>query len=102
MQFLLEQLLIEMGLQALPLSERVKRNIVGMHIHDAADGLDHYAPCTLPGNVLEPFREYIAISPIRVLELSGRLSADEIITGTDRFVEQYGGISWRTHELRKY
>lgn len=86
-------MMMEMGLQSLPLSDRVKRNIVGMHIHDAADGLDHYAPCTLPGNVLDAFREYIADAPIRVLELSGRLSAEEILTGTDRFVARYGGGS---------
>ena len=84
-------MMMEMGLQSLPLSERVKRNIVGMHIHDAVDGLDHYAPCTLPGDVLAPFREYIQASPIKVLELSGRLAAQEILTGTDRFVAQYGG-----------
>ncbi|MBQ4452897.1 MAG: TIM barrel protein [Clostridia bacterium] len=83
-------MMMEMGLQALPLSARVAKNIVGMHIHDAADGLDHYSPCTLPGSVLEPFREYIQSSPIRVLELSGRLSAEEILTGTDRFVREYG------------
>ena len=84
-------MMMEMGLQSLPLSARVKRNIVGMHIHDAVDGLDHYAPCTLPGDVLAPFREYIQASPIKVLELSGRLAAQEILTGTDRFVAQYGG-----------
>ena len=84
-------MMMEMGLQSLPLSERVRRNIVGMHIHDAVDGLDHYAPCTLPGDVLAPFREYIQASPIKVLELSGRLAAQEILTGTDRFVAQYGG-----------
>lgn len=84
-------MMMEMGLQSLPLSESVKRNIVGMHIHDAVDGLDHYAPCTLPGDVLAPFREYIQASPIKVLELSGRLAAQEILTGTDRFVAQYGG-----------
>ena len=84
-------MMMEMGLQSLPLSERVKRNIVGMHIHDAVDGLDHYAPCTLPGDVLAPFREYIQASPIKVLELSGRLAAQEILTGTDRFVARYGG-----------
>ena len=86
-------MMMEMGLQCLPLSDRVRRNIVGMHIHDAADGVDHYAPCTLPGNVLEKFRDCIQASPIRVLELSGRLSAHEILTGTDRFVAQYGGSS---------
>lgn len=86
-------MMMEMGLQSLPLSDRVRRNIVGMHIHDAADGLDHYAPCTLPGNVLEGFRDYIQASPIKVLELSGRLSAQEILTGTDRFVAQYGDSS---------
>ncbi|MBQ8554834.1 MAG: TIM barrel protein [Clostridia bacterium] len=80
----------ELGLQTLPLSDRVASMIVGMHIHDAVDALDHYAPCTLPGDVLAPFREYITSSPIKVLELSGRLSAEEIISGTDRFVEQYG------------
>ena len=84
-------MMMEMGLQSLPLSERVRRNIVGMHIHDAVDGLDHYAPCTLPGDVLAPFREYIQASLIKVLELSGRLAAQEILTGTDRFVAQYGG-----------
>ena len=84
-------MMMEMGLQSLPLSERVRRNIVGMHIHDAVDGLDHYAPCTLPGDVLAPFREYIQASPIKVLELSGRLSADEILIGTDRFAARYGG-----------
>ena len=84
-------MMMEIGLQSLPLSDRVKRNIVGMHIHDAADGLDHYAPCTLPGDVLAGFREYIDHAPIRVLELSGRLSAEEILTGTDRFVARYGG-----------
>jgi hypothetical protein len=83
-------MMMEMGLQALPLSALVAKNIVGMHIHDAVDGLDHYSPCTLPGSVLEPFREYIQSSPIRVLELSGRLSAEEILTGTDRFVREYG------------
>ena len=80
----------EMGLQQLPLSKKVADMIVGMHIHDAVDALDHYAPCTLPGEVLEPYREYIVNSPIKVLELSGRLSAEEIVTGTDRFVERYG------------
>ena len=80
----------EMGLQQLPLNKKVADMIVGMHIHDAVDALDHYAPCTLPNDVLAPYREYIVNCPIKVLELSGRLSAEEIITGTDRFVEQYG------------
>ena len=80
----------EMGLQALPLSQETKAAIVGMHIHDAVDGLDHYAPCTLPGNVLEPFRDCIEACPIRVLELSGRLSAEEIREGTKKFLQQYG------------
>ena len=80
----------EMGLQQLPLSQKVADMIVGMHIHDAVDALDHYAPCTLPGNVLSPYRDYIVKSPIKVLELSGRLSAEEIVTGTERFVEEYG------------
>lgn len=80
----------EMGLQQLPLSKKAADMIVGMHIHDAVDALDHYAPCTLDGDVLAPYREYIVNSPIKVLELSGRLSEEEIITGTDRFVEQYG------------
>ena len=80
----------EMGLQQLPLSAKVADMIVGMHIHDAVDALDHYAPCTLPGDVLAPYREYIVHSPIKVLELSGRLTAEEIVTGTDRFVERYG------------
>ena len=70
--------------------KKVADMIVGMHIHDAVDALDHYAPCTLPNDVLAPYREYIVNSPIKVLELSGRLSAEEIITGTDRFVERYG------------
>ena len=81
----------EMGLQTLPLSPQVAEMIVGMHIHDAVDALDHYAPCTLPGDVLAPFRPYIERCPIRVLELSGRLSAEEIVTGTDRFLQRYGG-----------
>lgn len=79
----------EMGLQALPLKPVVTRNLVGMHIHDAANGLDHFAPCTLPGNVLSPFRPYIEQSPIKVLELSGRLSREEIKTGTKQFLRQY-------------
>lgn len=83
-------MMIEMGLQSLPLPEKVAKRIVGMHIHDAVDGLDHYAPCTLPGDVLAPFEEYMVHSPIKVLELSGRLSAEEILTGTDRFVKRYG------------
>lgn len=83
-------MMMELGLQALPLSECAAQALVGMHIHDAADGLDHYAPCTLPGDVLAPFRPYIDRAPIRVLELSGRLSAEEILTGTERFVEAYG------------
>ena len=80
----------EMSLQQLPLSKKAADMIVGMHIHDAVDALDHYAPCTLPNDVLAPYREYIVNSPIKMLELSGRLSAEEIITGTDRFVERYG------------
>ena len=83
-------MMTEMGLQQLPLSKKAADMIVGMHIHDAADALDHYAPCTLPGDVLSPYRQYIVNSPIKVLELSGRLSAEEIITGTERFVAQYG------------
>ncbi|MBQ3157738.1 MAG: TIM barrel protein [Clostridia bacterium] len=87
----------EMGLQQLPLSDKAADMIVGMHIHDAVDALDHYAPCTLSGPepgtypVLAPYRDYILRSPIKVLELSGRLSAEEIVTGTDRFVAQFGG-----------
>ncbi len=87
----------EMGLHALPLSEKAARMLVGMHIHDAVDALDHYAPCTLPGatgapgDVLAPYRPYIEASPIKVLELSGRLTAEEIVTGTDAFIERYGG-----------
>lgn len=81
----------ELGLQALPLPKAVADCLVGMHIHDAADGLDHHAPCTLPGNVLDPFRPHIDAAPIRVLELSGRLTAEEIMTGTERFVARYGG-----------
>ena len=86
----------ELGLQQLPLSRKVADMIVGMHIHDAVDALDHYAPCTLEGKepgtypALEPFREYIVNSPIKVLELSGRLSAEEIRTGTARFLQLYG------------
>ena len=80
----------EMGLQQLPLSKKAADMIVGMHIHDAVDALDHYAPCTLPSEPLAPYREYIVHSPIKVLELSGRLTAEEIVTGTDRFVERYG------------
>ena len=80
----------EMGLQQLPLSKKVADMIVGMHIHDAVDALDHYAPCTLPSEPLAPYREYIVYSAIKVLELSGRLTAEEIVTGTDRFVERYG------------
>ncbi len=81
----------EMGLQKLPLSEITERNIIGMHIHDAIDGLDHYAPCTLDGDVLRPFKKYIDACPIRVLELSGRLTQQEIIEGSERFVLRYGG-----------
>lgn len=84
-------MMMEMGLQALPLPKKAADCIVGMHIHDAANGLDHFAPCTLPGDVLAPFRPYIERSPIRVLELSGRLDAETIVTGTDRFVARYGG-----------
>jgi len=80
----------EMGLQQLPLSPKVAEMIVGMHIHDAVDALDHYAPCTLPGDALAPYQAYIQASPIKVLELSGRLTAGEILTGTDRFIERYG------------
>ena len=80
----------EMGLQTLPLKPIVARNLVGMHIHDAANALDHYAPCTLPGNVLEPFRRYIENSPIKVLELSGRLSTEEIKKGTSEFLARFG------------
>lgn len=83
-------MMAEMGLQSLPLSPVAARNIVGMHIHDAVDGLDHYAPCTLPGHMLAPFRPYIRQAPIRVLELSGRLSAEEILRGTAAFVAEYG------------
>ena len=79
----------EMGLQALPLKPIVVRNLVGMHIHDAANALDHYAPCTLPGDVLSPFRSYIEQSPIKVLELSGRLTPKEVQTGIENFLQQY-------------
>ena len=91
----------EMGLQQMPLAEDIARHIVGMHIHDAADGLDHYAPCTLPGDVLAPFMPLIRRSPIRVLELSGRLSADEILTGTRRFIERFNaGAAGEAEEAR--
>lgn len=81
----------EIGLQKAPLSDLAERNIIGMHIHDAADGLDHYAPCTLKGDVLKPFEKYIKACPIRVLELSGRLTEAEIREGTEKFLSRYGG-----------
>ena len=80
----------EIGLQALPLDRRVAENIVGMHIHDAKNAMDHYAPCTLEGDVLAPFRAYMERCPIRVLEIAGRISESEIIEGTERFIAQYG------------
>lgn len=79
----------EMGLQSLPLSGAVLQNLVGMHIHDARDGLDHYAPYALDAPVLDPFLPYIAQSPIKILELSGRLSAEEVRAGTERFIARY-------------
>lgn len=82
-------MMAEMGLQALPLSRIVSDNIVGMHIHDARDALDHYAPCTLAPPVLEPFMPYIVNSPIKILELSGRLPEGEIRLGTQSFIQRY-------------
>ncbi len=79
----------EMGLQQLPLSAVIVENIIGMHIHDAVDALDHYAPYTLPGNVLDAYLPYIKSSPIKVLELSGRLTGQEILTGTQNFIAHY-------------
>ena len=76
----------ELGLQHLPLSKAAARSIVGMHIHDAVNGRDHYAPYSLQGDVLDPFMPYIIKSPIKVLELSGRLSPDEIKEGVKRIV----------------
>ncbi len=78
----------ELGLQALPLPVKVAKSIVGMHIHDAQDGLDHYAPYTLPAPVLEPFLPHIINSPIKVLEMSGRLTAEEIAVGTRRLLKR--------------
>ena len=83
-------MMAELGLQALPLDERIADRIVGMHIHDAAQAKDHYAPCTLPGDVLDPFRPYIERCPIRVLEISSRISEAEIREGTKRLIEHYG------------
>ena len=85
----------ELGLQRLPLSEAARARILGMHIHDAADGMDHYAPYSLPGNVLDAYLPLIAHSPIRVLELSGRLSADEIRAGTARFLARYNELQYQ-------
>ena len=79
----------EIGLQRMPLSDAVRREIIGVHIHDAARALDHYAPCTLPGDVLAPYMDIIRAADIKVLELSGRLSAQEITRGTQAFIEQY-------------
>ncbi len=79
----------EIGLQRMPLPDAVRREIIGVHIHDAARALDHYAPCTLDGDVLAPYMEIIRGARIKVLELSGRLSAETITSGTERFIEKY-------------
>lgn len=77
----------ELGLQQLPLSKQVADNLVGMHIHDAANGRDHFAPYSLEGDVLAPYIPYILKSPIKVLELSGRLTSNEILSGSTRLLE---------------
>lgn len=82
----------ELGLQHMPLSQTVADCIVGMHIHDAVDGLDHYPPCTLKGDVLAPYMAHIIRSPIKVLELSGRLSPEEILRGTENLIAKYNEI----------
>ena len=79
----------EIGLQRMPLSDAVRREIIGVHIHDAARALDHYAPCTLPCDALAPYMDIIRAADIKVLELSGRLSAEEIARGTQAFIQKF-------------
>jgi len=71
----------EIGLQHMPLPKPVTDAIVGMHIHDAALGRDHFPPGSLPGMPLRPYLPLIEQSPVMVLEISSRCSARQAAQG---------------------
>lgn len=73
-----------------PAAERPGRKRHRGHAHSRRRGRAGSPPALCLAASWSPFREYIQSSPIRVLELSGRLSAEETLTGTDRFVKEYG------------
>lgn len=71
---------------------RVKDRIIGMHIHDAVNTHDHLCPF-LHSNNLRPFLELIRHVPIKVLELQGSASAQDVIKGTDILISELIGAA---------
>ncbi len=76
----------EIGLQAWPLRPEIQKEIVGVHIHDAAKGRDHFPPGMLDGDVLAPYMDIILNAPIKVLELSSRYPAKDIVKGANALI----------------
>ena len=71
--------------ESLSLADR----LVGMHIHDVIGVDDHFSPYTREG--LDAYLELIRRSPIKVIELGKKNSADDIITGMRRLQKALAG-----------
>ncbi len=71
----------EIGLQNMPLPESLQKKVIGMHVHDAREGRDHYPPGMAGNSALAPYYGLIAGAPLKVLEISSRFSASEAFDG---------------------
>lgn len=71
----------ELGLQRMPLPEALRKRVLGLHIHDAREGRDHYPPGMTGNSALASYYGLIAEAPLKVLEISSRFSVGEVSAG---------------------
>lgn len=88
-------MMAELGLQQLPLADSLRKYVKGMHLHEAVLGKDHYPPGSLPGDPLADFLPLFLASPVKVLEISSRVPAEELIQGVDWLVERMNSFLQR-------
>ncbi len=81
----------EIGLQKMPLPQKLKEQIIGMHIHDALQGRDHYPPGLMRSGSLAPYYGLIKDTRLKVLEISSRYSAEDVYAGALWLVDQLNG-----------
>lgn len=74
-------MMTEIGLQGQALPSALVEHVIGVHIHDALNGRDHFPPGMIGESVLDAYLPVIKKAQVKVLELSSRFSADEVVKG---------------------